>query len=174
MLRELPFDVYVLVLLRILGIHSSTSTSDVPYNVAAMYLPTVMADPNPRDLMVRRLTAEWIEALNSYTAAMKLVYTRIEMWLEYSKPRISISSDNILLVSISYDMMTSLNGIIYRTTGPLCGEFTGHWWIPRPVMLGSDGFFDLRMNTRLSKQFWGWWFGTLSRSFWRHCNEDAG
>ena len=28
------------------------------------------------------------------------------------------------------DMMTSSNGNIFRVTGPLCGEFTGHRWIP--------------------------------------------
>ena len=26
------------------------------------------------------------------------------------------------------------------------------------------------LNKRLSKQSWGWWFETPSRSFWRHCN----
>ena len=26
--------------------------------------------------------------------------------------------------------MTSWNGNIFRVTGPLCGEFTGHRWIP--------------------------------------------
>ena len=30
-----------------------------------------------------------------------------------------------------FGMMTSSNGIIFRVTGPLCGEFTGHHWIPR-------------------------------------------
>ena len=30
--------------------------------------------------------------------------------------------------------------------------------------------FDLRLNKRLRKQSWGWWFGTLSRPLWRHCN----
>ena len=33
-----------------------------------------------------------------------------------------------------------------------------------------DVFFDLRMNKRLSKQSWGWWFETPSCSLWRHCN----
>ena len=28
-------------------------------------------------------------------------------------------------------IMTSLNGNIFRVTGLLCGEFTGHRWIPR-------------------------------------------
>ena len=32
--------------------------------------------------------------------------------------------------SSGYDMMTSSNGNIFRVTGPLCGEFTGHRWIP--------------------------------------------
>ena len=27
-------------------------------------------------------------------------------------------------------MMTSSNGSFFRITGPLCGEFTGHRWIP--------------------------------------------
>ena len=30
-----------------------------------------------------------------------------------------------------YYMVTSSNGNIFRVTGPLCGEFTGHRWIPR-------------------------------------------
>ena len=34
-----------------------------------------------------------------------------------------------------------------------------------------DVFFDLRLNKRLSKQSWGWWFETPSRPLWRHCNE---
>ena len=34
-------------------------------------------------------------------------------------------------------------------------------------------FFDLRLNKRLCKQWWGWWFETQSRPFWRHCNEDT-
>ena len=33
--------------------------------------------------------------------------------------------------------MTSSNGNIFSVTGPLCGEFTGHRWIPRTK--ASDG-----------------------------------
>ena len=33
-----------------------------------------------------------------------------------------------------------------------------------------DVFFDLHLNKRLSKQSWGWWFETLSRPLWCHCN----
>ena len=44
----------------------------------------------------------------------------------------------------------------------------------RPVTRSFDVFFDLRLNKRLSKQWWGWWFETLSRPFWRHRNEIIG
>ena len=66
-------------------------------------------------------------------------------------------------------MMTSSNGNIFRVTGHLCGEFTGlrH----RPVTRSFDIFFDLRLNKRLSKQPWGWWFETLSCPLWRQCND---
>ena len=69
-------------------------------------------------------------------------------------------------------MMTSSHGNIFHVTGRLCGEFTGDQWIPtqRPVTRTFDVFFDLRLNQRLSKQSWGWWFERLSRSLWRHCN----
>ena len=34
------------------------------------------------------------------------------------------------IVAICHGMMTSSNGNIFRIAGPLCREFTGHWWIP--------------------------------------------
>ena len=36
-----------------------------------------------------------------------------------------------------------------------------------------DVFFDLRLNERLSKQPWGWWFETPAWSLWRHRNVDC-
>ena len=73
-------------------------------------------------------------------------------------------------------MMTSSNGNIFRVTGTLCGEFTGPGEFPaqRPVTRSFDVFFDLRPNKRLSKQSWGWWFETPSRSLCRHCNDSIG
>ena len=50
---------------------------------------------------------------------------------------------------------------------------TGEFPTQRPVTRSFDVFFDLRLNKRLSKQSWGWWFKTPSRSLWRHCNEPA-
>ena len=43
--------------------------------------------------------------------------------------------------------------IIFRVTGHLCGEFTGHRWIPRTKAGDAEFgvFFDLRLNKQLSK-----------------------
>ena len=64
--------------------------------------------------------------------------------------------------------MTSSNGNIFRVTGHLCGEFTGP--AQRPVTRSFYVFFDLRLNKRLSKQSWDWWFETLPGPLWRHSN----
>ena len=69
-------------------------------------------------------------------------------------------------------MVTSSNGNILRVTGHLCGEFTGHRWIPFTKASDTelDVFVDLRLNERLNKQSRGWWFETPSRPLWRHSN----
>ena len=36
---------------------------------------------------------------------------------------------------------------------------------------GALMFLDLRLNKRLSKQWWGWWFETQLRPLWRHWND---
>ena len=52
---------------------------------------------------------------------------------------------------------------------PVPGEFPAQ----KPVTRSFDVFFDLRLNKRLSKQSWGWWFETPSRPLWRHYNEHS-
>ena len=49
---------------------------------------------------------------------------------------------------------------------PVTGEFPAQ----RPVTRSLGVFFDLRLNKRLSKQWWGWWFETPSSPLCRHCN----
>ena len=52
---------------------------------------------------------------------------------------------------------------------PVSGEFPTQ----RPVTRSFDIFFNLRLNKRLSKQSWGWWFETLSVPLWRQCDDDS-
>ena len=88
---------------------------------------------------------------------------------------------------ISYTMMTSSNGSFFCVTGPLCGEVTGHRWIPLTKASDAELWCFLRsapwiigwvissacaLNNRLSKQSWGWWFETTLRSLWRHCSDN--
>ena len=49
---------------------------------------------------------------------------------------------------------------------PVTGEFPAQM----PVTRSFEVFFDLRLNKRLSKQSWGWWFEAPSCPLWRHCN----
>ena len=58
--------------------------------------------------------------------------------------------------------------IICAENSPGAGEFPTQ----RPVTRSFDVFFDLRLNKRLSKQPWGWWFETPSRPSWRHRNVN--
>ena len=46
--------------------------------------------------------------------------------------------------------MTSSKGNIFRVTGTLCGEFTGHRWIQRTKV--SDASFDIFFNLRPNKR----------------------
>ena len=55
---------------------------------------------------------------------------------------------------------------ICAENSPVTGKFSAQ----RPVTRSFDVLFDLRLNNRLSKQSWGWWFETQSRPLWRHCS----
>ena len=62
-------------------------------------------------------------------------------------------------------MMTSPNRNPFRVTGPCAGIFPH-----KCQWLGALVFFYLRLNKRLSRQSWGWWFQTSLCSLWRHFN----
>ena len=65
-------------------------------------------------------TALSMRNIRLYTLPLK-----VEICFIYSVNRTSQVIANIY-------MMMSSNGNIFCVTGPLCGEFTGHWWIPPP------------------------------------------
>ena len=50
---------------------------------------------------------------------------------------------------------------------------TGEFPSQRPVTQSFDVFFDMRLNKRLSKHSWGWWFETPLRPLWRHCKDST-
>ena len=70
-------------------------------------------------------------------------------------------------------MKTLSNENIFRVTGPCVGNspVTGEFPTQRPVTRSFDVFIDLCLNKLLSKQPWGWWLETPSRSLWHHCKR---
>ena len=95
----------------------------------------------------------------------------------YLRVKCHSPENNSTICSWSNHMLTSTNGNIFRVTGPLCGEFTGHRWgefpSKRTVARSFDVLFDLHRNKRLSEQSWRRCFATLSRSLWHHCNGKS-
>ena len=77
----------------------------------------------------------------------------------------------IVLRSVSWwrHQMETFSALLAICAGnsPFPGEFPAQ----RPVTRSFDVFFDLRLNKRLCKQSWGWWFDTSLRPLWRHCND---
>ena len=74
----------------------------------------------------------------------------------------------VCVMGRSYPMAETFSALLAICAGnsPVPGDFPTQ----RPVTRSFDVFFHLRLNKRLSKQWWGWWFETLSRPFWRHRN----
>ena len=81
--------------------------------------------------------------------------------------------DQFYVFCMSYDDVIKWKKI--RVTGHLCGEFTGHRWIPRTKASDAELWCflwsGLDRYKRLSKEWWDWWFEMSSRQLWRHCNE---
>ena len=64
-------------------------------------------------------------------------------------------------------MMTSSNGYIFRVTGPMCGEFAGHRWIPLTKASDAELWSFLwsapeQTIEQITEMPLSW--------FWRHCN----
>ena len=90
------------------------------------------------------------------------------LWLYHRFKQIHAS-----YLSAAFIMMTPSNGIIFRVTGPLCGEFTGPRWSPLTKASDAELWCFLCLNKRLSKQSWGWWFETPPHPLRRHNNVLA-
>ena len=76
---------------------------------------------------------------------------------------------SLLLVTWWRHQMETFSALLAICAGnsPVSGELPAQ----RPVTRSFDVFFDRRLNKRLSKQWWDWWFETLSGPLCRHWNE---
>ena len=75
-------------------------------------------------------------------------------------------------VNAIFDLTSSNRNIFSRyrsfargiNRSPVNSPHKGQW------RRAFDVFFDLHLNKRLIKHWWGWWFETSSHPLWRHCN----
>ena len=94
-------------------------------------------------------------AWNLILESRKLISVEVKSSIVLGKIQSTHEIDDDSVFNTGYmNMMTSANGNVFRVTGPLCREFTGHRWIPRTKASDAelDVFFDLCPNKWLSKQ----------------------
>ena len=78
---------------------------------------------------------------------------------------ILIVNDVWLPTCLTFHMMTSSNGNIFRVDGPLCGEFTGHRWI----LLTKASDAELWCFLWYAPWINGWVTNREAGDFRRHC-----
>ena len=153
------------------------------------YQPYYLTHRRGTDIYVSKLCHRWLPArrpaiiwtyidLLSIVNCVPSVTNFSEIWTKYNNHHQSKCIETVIweIAAILFRpqciMMTSSNGTIFRVTGHLCGEspVPGEFPKQRPVTRSFDEFLYLRLNIRLSKQSWGWWFETQSGPLWRHSN----
>ena len=89
-------------------------------------------------------------------------------WSAIDWPSLSATPEADVRIACWRDQMQTFSALLTICTenSPVPGDFPAQ----RPVTRSFDVFVDLRLNKRFRKQSWGWWFETLLRPFWRHCN----
>ena len=100
----------------------------------------------------------------TYATSSLIDRDHAQFWME----TVLVRNNSTISLEISPFMMTSsFSALLALCTGnsPVTDEFPAQ----RPVTRTFDVFFYLRLNKRLSKQSWGWWFETSSHQLWRHC-----
>ena len=91
----------------------------------------------------------------------------------YPTSRIRTFCSNSILCQCCYDYSRiSQDDVIKGNHFPLYWPFVRGIHLS-PVRRSFDVFLDLSLNKRLSKQSWGWWLETPSRSLWHHCNDGT-
>ena len=96
----------------------------------------------------------------------------VTSWCPFDVPIMPLSHQNEFATSfwlnnsiILYHYFTGVTLTRWRhqmeTFSALLAIYAGNSQVPEPVMRSFHVFFDLHLNNRLSKQWWGWWFETL-------------
>ena len=104
-----------------------------------------------------------------YSLSGKTSYCKVSWSLEAARSGVRLFRSLWNLTRWRHQMETfSALLAICEGNSPVPGEFLAQ----RPVTPGFHVFLDLRLNKRLSKQSWCWWFESISRPLWRQCNDS--
>ena len=110
----------------------------------------------------------WSDIVGLFWSGVKQFRTTWKIW--FNRNQISMYQHQTLIFQmLNYfrqnrswwrHQMETFSALLVICAGnwPGTGEFPSQ----RPVTQSFDVFFDLRLNKRLSKQSWGWWFETPS------------
>ena len=112
-------------------------------------------EPNCRTVFfVRNLWANYV-----MLEMKELMYSRDELFMRSFENNTLVEAmiNNSPLLFIHHSlylisMMTLSIGNIFRATGHLCGEFTGHWWIPRTKASDAELWCFILVSARIN----GW------------------
>ena len=130
-------------------IHSSHDIGK--FNVRTMWFDTVMNILVNKNMIVTSNTDEASEIMALSRSCLTFKAHQELVW--------SLPLSLLLTMTSSKGKKIALLALCARNS-PVTGEFPSQ----RPVKRSFDVFYDLRLNKRLSKQSWGWWFETPSRS----------
>ena len=86
---------------------------------------------------------------------------RMALWVSYASLSTKTHDDVIKMETFSALLALCVGN------SPVTGKFPAQ----RPVTRSFDFIIDLRLNKRLNKQSWSWWFETPQLSLWRHCKD---
>ena len=115
-----------------------------------------------------RLLVAWCRFCDKASGITKLINSQL-WWLYINLYHQSSEyQESYTLFAWWRHQMETFSALLAICAGnsPVPGEFPAQG----PVTRSFGVFFDLRLNKRLRKQPWGWWFETLSRPLWRHRN----
>ena len=120
------------------------------------------------------LCSQWRQCRQNENISISVMYISIAKALQLVKI-LYVNSDiiprivaRLCGISLWRHQMETFSALLAICAGN--AQVPGEFPTQRPVTWIFDVFFDLRLNKRLGKQWWGWWFETLSRPLWRHCN----
>ena len=99
----------------------------------------------------------------SHLYCFHISFTKVENMYSY------LLRLNGLCITWWRHLMETFSALLAICTGNSPG--TGEYPTQRPGTRSFHVFFDLHLNKRLSKQWWGWWSETQSCPLWRQCND---